>query len=1001
MKQLIFGTLILLGFAATAQRPSQLVKNYGAQPMSPQMQSKIQKSPERLSVGSDVKTGNVEMQTFSGDPLHTRKYTLPNGLQIWITVNKNEPRCQTMIAVKTGSKNDPADHTGLAHYLEHMMFKGTDQYGSKDFSKEKPLLDEIENLYEQYGAEKNDDKRKAIYHVIDSVSGLAAKWAIANEYDKMVSNLGAKGTNAFTSTDMTVYVNDIPVNQMEKWVNIEAERFRNPQLRLFHTELEAVYEEKNRTLDNDGRKVEEALMASLFKHHSYGTQTTIGTIEHLKSPSITAIKKYYNEHYVPNNMAIIISGDVDPDKTVELIKQHFGYMASKPVAPYTFEPETKRSSPDELTVYGPDAEEVVIGFRMKGSNSNDYLMQTMVDNLLTNGASGLIDLDLVKQQKVLGANTGVDNNSDYDVFQLSAKAMQGQSLEDCKKLLLDEIEKLKSGNFDESMIAAGVTNMKVQEMRSMESNGGRAYGIMNTFVHNMDYNAYMHRFDVMSKFTKQNVMDFVKQNFTNDYTVVYKKTGEDKTTKKVVKPAITPVSVNREDQSDFLKRIINTKVEDIQPVFVDYNKAIIFDKTKTGLPIWYVPNHENTLFSLFYAFDMGSLTDKTLSLMSNYFDYLGTEKMSSEDISKEMYKIGCKFDVNVGRDNMFVSINGPQEKMQQAIGLFENVLNNCKPNADALSKLVDNIIKERGDAKKNKNVIRQRLMDYANYGATNPSTFILKNEELKALKADDLVAKIHNLKNFKHRIYYYGPADIADVTGIINQLHQTAAQPQEVPAVTDFARKEMKENEVYFVDYPMVQAEIMWTHKGENWNAAQYPDVRLFNEYFGGSMSGIVFQTIRESKALAYSTNARYNAPSKKEDPFYMTAYVGTQADKFNEATKGMNELLTDLPSSDKNLQLAKDAIKNQIQSERITRTALLFNLQNNMKLGLNYDIRKDAYEKLSSMTTTDVSKFFDSNIKGKAYSYCVLASSKKVNKTDLEKIGKVTELKLDDIFGY
>ena len=996
MKKIIAFSLAIISLNAFAQNA--VLKNSNHQMVQPVKA----KAAAQAEVMKAENSGNgVHVQNFTGDPMQTHKYTLANGLEVWITVNKNEPRCQTMIAVKTGSKNDPADHTGLAHYLEHMMFKGTDQYGSKDFSKEKPLLTQIENLYETYGAEKDDEKRKAIYHTIDSVSGVAAKWAIANEYDKMVSNLGAKGTNAFTSNDMTVYVNDIPVNQLEKWVNIEAERFRNPQLRLFHTELEAVYEEKNRTLDNDGRKVNEAMMASLFKNHAYGTQTTIGTIEHLKSPSITAIKKYYTERYVPNNMAIIISGDVDPDKTLKLIQEHFDYMKSKPLATYKYDAEKNRSTPDEITVYGPDAEEVNIGFRMNGSNTSDYYMQTMIDNLLNNSAAGLLDLDLVKKQKVLAAQSGVDNLTDYSVFELSAKAVTGQSLEECKNLLLAEIEKLKKGDFDESMIAAGVTNMKVQAMRSLESNQGRAYTIMNTFVHNMDYNAYMHRFDVMSKFTKQDVMNFVSKNFTNDYTVVYKKIGEDKTTKKVVKPAITPVAVNREDQSDFLKKIISMKVQDIQPVFVDYSKDITYGKTKTGLPIWYVQNHENSLFSLFYSFDMGTLTDKALGMMSNYFDFLGTDKMTSENISREMYKLGCRFDVSVGRDNMYVSINGPQDKMQQAVALFENVLNNCVANDAALKQLVDNVIKERGDAKKNKNVIRQRLMDYANYGANNPSTFILKNEELKALKADDLVAKIHNLKNYKHRIYYYGPAALNDVTNAINQLHQVAASAQEVPSIQDFKRKDMIENEVYFVDYPMVQAEIMWTHKGENWNVAQYPDVRLFNEYFGGSMSGIVFQTIRESKALAYSTSARYSAPSKKEDPFYMTAYVGTQADKFNDATKGMNELLTDIPASEKNLQLAKDAIKNQIASERIMKTGLLMSNQSNMKLGLNYDIRKDMYDKLPSMTTADVAKFFNNNVKDKKYFYCVLASTKKVNKTDLEKLGKLTELKLEDIFGY
>ncbi|MEN9521803.1 MAG: hypothetical protein RL065_180 [Bacteroidota bacterium] len=957
------------------------------------------KAAPSASNSSAIKNAKPEMYQLGGT--NTYRYILENGMQVWISVNKNEPRCQTMIAVRTGSKNDPADHTGLAHYLEHMMFKGTDTYGSKDFSKEKPLLDEIENLYETYGAEKDEVKRKTIYHVIDSVSGLAAKWAIANEYDKMVSNIGAKGTNAFTSNDMTVYVNDIPVNQINKWLNIEAERFRNPQMRLFHTELEAVYEEKNRTLDNDGRKMNEAMMANLFKNHAYGTQTTIGTIEHLKSPSIKAIKKYYTERYVPNNMAIIISGDVNPEMLINEIRKKFSWMQPKTLAPYTFKPEVVRTQPEEITVTGPEAEEVAIGFRMKGAKSSDYYMQMMIDNLLNNSSAGLLDIDLVKQQKVMGASSGIDVLNDYSLFELSAKAREGQSLEECKNLLLTEVEKLKTGNFDEASIAAGITNMKVQEMRSMESNSGRAFSIMSAFIHDMDFNAIINRFEIMKKFTKQDVMKFAKENFTNDYTVVYKKTGEDKVTKKVEKPAITPVSVNREDQSAFLKEIISTPTQSIAPQFVDYNSAISFDKTKNNLPIWYVANKENSLFSLFYAFDMGSNTDKTLGMAVGYLDYLGTDKMTSEQVSTAMYKLGCRFDVNVGKENMFVSINGPQDKMQEAVKLFEDVLNNCKPNTEALTNLVNDVIKDRQDAKKNKGAIRAKMMDYANYGAFNPSTFILSNDELKNLKAEDLITKIQSLKNYKHKIYYYGPADLTLVKEMMNNYHQTATTLKDVPAVQNFVRKEMTANQVYFVDYPMVQAEIMWTHKGDNWNAAKYADVRLFNEYFGGAMSGLVFQTIRESKALAYSTSARFNAPGKKEDPFYMSAYVGTQADKMNEAVKAMNELLNDMPQSDKNLSLAKDAIRNQIESERILKTGLLMSYQNNLRLGINYDIRRDAYEKLERLSISDVAKFHTDEIKNKSYSYCVLANSKKISKADLEKFGTVTELKMEDIFGY
>jgi predicted Zn-dependent peptidase len=250
---------------------------------------------------------------------------------VYLTVYKNEPRIQTYIPVKAGSKMDPADATGLAHYLEHMLFKGTDQYGTKDFTKEKPLIDEIIGLYEKYRTIKDETKRKAIYHLIDSVSGVAAKFAIANEYDKMMAIIGANGTNAYTCIEQTVYTNDIPSNQLEKWIKIEAERFRNPVMRLFHTELEAVYEEKNIGLDDDNDKAWDALFLALYPTHQYGTQTTIGTIEHLKNPSIKKVLDYYYTYYVPNNMAIVLSGDLDPGNTIELIDKYWGDKQPKDV----------------------------------------------------------------------------------------------------------------------------------------------------------------------------------------------------------------------------------------------------------------------------------------------------------------------------------------------------------------------------------------------------------------------------------------------------------------------------------------------------------------------------------------------------------------------------------------------------------------------------------------------------------------------------------------------
>ena len=369
-------------------------------------------------------------ETVKGDPLGTKMYTLDNGLKVYMSVNKETPRIQTYIAVKVGGKNDPSETTGLAHYFEHLMFKGTPNYGTSDYTAEKPMLDEIERLFEVYRQTSDEGERAEIYHRIDSISYEASKIAIPNEYDKLMSVIGAQGTNAFTSQDMTVYVEDIPSNEVENWARIEADRFKNPVIRGFHTELETIYEEKNMSLTSDSRKVSEALDAALFPHHPYGTQTVLGTQEHLKNPSITNVKNYHKTYYVPNNMAICLSGDFDPDTMVGIIEKYFGDMQPNPELPQLqFEKEKPITAPVVKKVYGLEAENITLGWRLPEATDKSNDVANIVSSILYNGQAGLIDLDLIQQQKVLSAYAYNSSQPDYGSFVVSARPKDGQTLD--------------------------------------------------------------------------------------------------------------------------------------------------------------------------------------------------------------------------------------------------------------------------------------------------------------------------------------------------------------------------------------------------------------------------------------------------------------------------------------------------------------------------------------------------------------------------------------------
>ncbi len=946
------------------------------------------------------RSGGYSYKYVTGDATKTRFYVLPNGLTVILSPTTREPRMQVFIAVKAGSKTDPATNTGLAHYLEHMMFKGTTSYGSMDWKKEQPYINKINSLYEEYNKTKDEAARAAIYHRIDSISGVAAKYAIANEYDKMMGAMGAKGSNAFTSFEQTVYLEDIPSNAVDKYLKVQAERFREPVFRIFHTELEAVYEEKNIGMDNDNRKVNELMLEELFRNHNYGKQTTIGTIEHLKNPSLKEIRNYYNKYYVPNNMGIIISGDFDPDVMIKKVDDYFSFMQKSEVPKYTFAPEQPITTPIEKTVLGPDAEFTTIAYRMPGIHEKDALLADITSQILTNGKAGLIDLNLVKKQKLLRAFAGVDILIDYGYMYLRGNPTMGQTVEEVKDLMLGEIENLKKGNFDDGLLTSIINNAKKAMMQQNEKYDNRAYALMSVFTSEDDWKDNVTYTERLSKITKADVVAFANKYFGNNYVAVYKRKGEDKSITKVPKPPITAVETNRDAQSQFLRIVDKMPVAAVKPVWLDYNKDIT--RSNVGpAEVLYVHNAENDLFRMSYRYRTGNWNDKKMAVAAQYLQFLGTDKMSAEEISREFYKLACSFSIKADNEYTTVSLEGLQENFDKAAMLLEDLLTNCKTDEEALTALKARMNKSRADARNNKMAIMQGLVSYARYGANNPFNYVLSDAELNALKSNELTALIHGLSAVSHRILYYGPATIGGLTTSLRSTHRVPGMFAAVPAPAVFNFSEQTANQVLFADYDMVQAEIRWVRNVPNYNVGMQPVIDVFNNYFGGNMGALVFQTIRESKALAYSTNAFVMAPQKREDPGFVSAYVGCQADKFNESVAAMNELLNDLPAVQNNLQTAKSGLKNDLETERITQDEIINSFLAAEMRGVTEDLRKATYEATDKLEYNDLKKFHVAQMSGKPFTYCIVASEKKVNMDDVKKCGPVKKLSLNEIFGY
>ena len=947
--------------------------------------------------------GKRSYETVDGDPMQSRIYTLDNGLKVYLTVNKETPRIQTYIPVRVGGKNDPAETTGLAHYFEHLMFKGTENFGTQNYAEEKPLLDQIEALFEVYRTKTDEAERTAIYRQIDSLSYEASKLSIPNEYDKLMAAIGADGTNAYTSFDVTCYIEDIPSNQLENWAKIQADRFKHNVIRGFHTELETVYEEKNMSLTRDSRKLTEAMFSALFTHHPYGTQTVLGTQEHLKNPSITNIKNYYKKWYVPNNMAICMSGDFDFDEAIAIIEKYFGDMQPNPeLQMMSFEPEAEITEPIVREVWGLESERVALAWRFPGAASDEALMLSVISSIMSNGQAGLIDLNLMQEQKLLSAYAFPYDQTDYTAYFMQGSPKQGQSLDEVKELLLAQIEALRRGDWDESLLAAGIANYKLQVQQMLEDNSSRADLFVTSFVNGQPWADMVHRVERMEQITKADVVAFANAHLKdNNYAIVYKRQGQDPGVKKIAKPAITPIFMNRDTTSAFLREVQASVVAPIEPVFVDFEKDMSRG-TVGNLPLLYKKNEMNDIFSLQYIFDFGANEMKALSTARDYLDYLGTSDMTAAQIKQAFYNLACSYYISVGNTQATISLSGLSENMAEAIALLEKVIADAQPNQAAYDNLVADILKSRANGKANQNTNFTRLRQYGIYGPVNPSKNILSESELRSMKPEALIATIAQLPTYEHRVLYYGPMAMEEVSATVAGLHKVPAELKAMAKNEAFQYQRADENIVYIAPYDANQIYMSAvSNQGEQYDVAKTPIITLYNEYFGGGMNSIVFQEMREARGLAYSASARMIEPWRTEDPAYYWTYIATQNDKMIDALTAFDEIINHMPVSEKAFDIAKEALISRLRTERITRDRVLTYYLDQEELGLTEDTRRQLYEAVQGMTLADVVAYQQANVKDRKYITCILGREADLDMKSLEKWGKIIRLTPEDIFGY
>ena len=984
-----------------------------------------------------VSCSKHDYEEVKGDLMKTRIYTLDNGLKVYLSVNKEEPRIQTYITVRTGSKNDPAETTGLAHYLEHLMFKGTSKFGVTDPEAEAPYLADIEARYEKYRTLTDPEERRKAYREIDSVSQLAAQFFIPNEYDKLMSAIGAEGTNAFTSNDVTCYTENIPSNEVENWAKIQADRFQNMTIRGFHTELEAVYEEYNMHLTDDTDKLYNALLAKLFPNHPYGTQTTIGTQEHLKNPSITNIKEYFKKWYVPNNVAICMSGDFDPDDVIDIIEKYFGQWqptldAEGQVATVeqpTFPELPELTTPVDTTVFGLEAESFWLGYRFERASSLQTDTLEVIANLLSNGTAGLIDLDINQQMKMLQAEGGLVSMMEHSAFILMGTPREGQTLDEVRQLLLEEIEKLKKGDFSDDLLPSVQNNLKLQYYNALESNLTRVWMLYSSFVNGASWEQQVKSLDRISGMTKDQIVAFANRHFGDNYVAVYKRQGADQTQKKIDKPQITPIPTNRDLVSDFVKEIQGSKVSPIEPRFVDFKKDIVFGgidpatgkqidmwATRRGgkkdhsdlnksviIPYAYVQNTENGRFELAFHYHFGEETDVRYHYAADYLEYLGTDSLTAEQLKQQFYKLACSYTISVGARNIDVVLSGLSDNMLPALALLAHVIRHAKVDEAAYQQYI--AIREKGriDNKADQQVNFQYLSQYGMYGPYNHYRNALTAEELAKVKPQELLDLLKGLMSYEHTVLYYGPLKKGKLDNVLEtHLSDLILPLKPAPEGRHYAMQSTPENEILIAPFDAKNIYMrMYHNEQQQWDVEKAPVIALFNEYYGGGMNTIVFQELREARGLAYSAYAAYREPYYQDQPEYYFTHIVTQNDKMMDCVKQFHHILDSIPQSENAFQIAKEALMKRLASQRTTKFGLINAWLVAEQRGIDYDLNERIYKALPDITLQDVVDFEKERMARKNYRYIILGDEKELDMKSLQQYGPVRRLTTADIFGY
>jgi predicted Zn-dependent peptidase len=927
------------------------------------------------------------------DPLNVTIHKLENGLTVYFSENHEEPRIAARVTVRAGGAHDDPEATGMAHYLEHMLAnKGTQNLGTTNYESEKPILDQIRSRYDELFETRDEAKRAELYATIDALGQEANQYTIANELKQVYGLLGARGLNAFTSRDNTAYVVDIPSNQLAAWAVLEGDRFSNPVFRSFQTEVETVYEEKNRAMDNASRQMYDAISAALFTSHPYG-RSVLGTIAHLKNPSISRMEDFYNKWYVPNNMAVILAGDFDSDEALALIKTHFGELEPRAIQSEAFGEPPPLAGETSLALRHNADEQVRYAWQTVRRGHGDESALILADMLLDNSASGMLDKNLNNPQKLRasGSSSSIVKYAGQQI--LWGRPRTGQSLDEVKELLLGQLEMLKQGEFSDEELDAIRLNFRVRETAALESNAARVSMLMSSFVNEEEWADTRSRLDRLDAVTREEIQRVASHYFTENRVVLTLESGEPEIPE-IEAPELGERPLNTTDHSALFKQVaaMETPALEVQSLTEDTDYTV--RDTAAG-KLYRVNNPYSDLSAVRLQFEAGSARDPLLCIGVNLWRRAGVGELDQNAWEAWLYQRAVTVRIACGEESVSLTISGPAAQLEEAIPMVIERLRNPVLDAETLKTYLEDYVARRQDNKITADLQQSALRKYALYGEKSSFLNSASDETILNTSVADYFARISKLADSARISMYVGPRSLDEVEAML-------VTGESYAALEPFAAKSFvvpNESRIFFLDFDSVQSKVTVYGPDTAVNNDELAEYDLYGEMMGGS-AGLVFQEIREARSLAYSAGGGYRAGSEVGDQNFQWGVVACQADKTVVATELLVDMLHNLPDQPARWKRSQEsAIQRQISS-RITFRSIPGAIEAWRRQGWEGDPRPELVGAVQSRSFDDI-KQFAGRFREMPFSIVVLGNSKNIDLKALEAIAPVTEVQLEDLLAY